>query len=205
MSNKMASLGKACFLTKQETHNQDLVDGRACYKCSPPVELSKPQEVLAHMGAHILYDARIIVNLEPCGLCLRTGVCTFHLRKGRGADGGVQVDYKKSTCPGMVEFNYKVAAQPTKSSPCSNVPLHCPGCPSTAPAIWRYNLKEHLKNKHPHLRVNDYKDMWKLSKTELEDLKRKWVERNKVKKRRKRTQRSNLVISEAHTSVAVMQ
>ena len=49
-------------------------------------------------------------------------------------------------------MQYRAAAQFSKSSPCTNVPIHCPICPtsvSEAPqTIWKYNALFHLTSEH---------------------------------------------------------
>ena len=49
-------------------------------------------------------------------------------------------------------MQYRAAAQFYKSSPCTNVPIHCPICPtsvSKAPqTIWKYNALFHLTSEH---------------------------------------------------------
>jgi hypothetical protein len=49
--------------------------------------------------------------------------CKFYLKKGKGSDANLQVNYDKSTCANMQTFSYAVAAISTNSSPCSNVPI----------------------------------------------------------------------------------
>ena len=47
---------------------------------------------------------------------------------------------------------YSKAAMYSKSTPCSNVPLHCPLCPSglrgQPQTFWKYNLVHHLSLNH---------------------------------------------------------
>jgi hypothetical protein len=49
-------------------------------------------------------------------------------------------------------MQYKAAAKLSRSSPCTNVPIHCPICPtsvSKAPqTIWKYNALLHLISEH---------------------------------------------------------
>src|SRR5882762_3923851 len=50
------------------------------------------------------------------------------------------------------QMQYKAAAKFSKSSPCTNVPIHCLICPtsvSIAPqTIWKYNALLHLISEH---------------------------------------------------------
>jgi hypothetical protein len=68
-------LGEACFVCEvaSETENTQ-IDGHAdCSRCGPAAKIDweNTQRVLEHMGAHILYDAKLNCTEERCGLCLR--------------------------------------------------------------------------------------------------------------------------------------
>lgn len=126
-----------------------MIDGSfVCPRCTPEITLdeSQPQRVLTHIGAHVLHDNTLDLSTEPCGLCLRpSNICKFYLSKGKGSNGNTKVDKTRTQgCPNMVSFAYNVAAESTKTSPCSNVPITCPLCPSASPAIWRYNARGHF-------------------------------------------------------------
>ena len=62
-------------------------------------------------------------------------------------------------------MNYKSALQPTKSMPCTNVPIHCPFCPPTLSGelrtIQKYNVISHLICDHPEP-VTDTSNTYKL-------------------------------------------
>jgi hypothetical protein len=49
-------------------------------------------------------------------------------------------------------MQYKTAAKFSGSSPCTNVPIHCPICPisisETPQTIWKYNALFHLISEH---------------------------------------------------------
>src|ERR1700729_2302729 len=49
-------------------------------------------------------------------------------------------------------MQYKKAAEFSKAFPCTNVPIHCPLCPTAVsgdpPTIWKYNTLYHLINEH---------------------------------------------------------
>jgi len=107
-----------------------------CPRCSPTVvlDLSQGQRVLEHIGSHILYDPTVIQSTEPlCGLCLRPSqMCQFYLAKGKGANGNLRINQKTSKgCLVKMNYSYGIAAESTASSPCSNVPIHCPICSTT--------------------------------------------------------------------------
>ncbi|KAG6831249.1 hypothetical protein H0H93_013813, partial [Arthromyces matolae] len=143
---------------------------------------------------------------DPCGLCLRPSrICRIFLSKGKGAKGGLRVDLKRSECPNLVNFKYKIAERSTLSSPCSNVPIQCPICLPSAPAVWRYNFKHHLDTEHPNASHNLYASIWDISDDERKEMKRIWADRRKVVvKRVKKKAVEELVVSEAHRSRIVM-
>lgn len=49
-------------------------------------------------------------------------------------------------------MKYNMAAQTTSSTPCTNVPIHCPLCTDTVTGtprtIWKYNTVFHLASEH---------------------------------------------------------
>jgi hypothetical protein len=128
------------------------IDGHAdCSRCGPTVKIDweNTQRVLEHMGAHILYDPELNCTEERCGLCLRpASMCPIYVTKGRGVHGRHTVDFSKSHCPNLVRFNYKNAAESTEKSPCSNVPTLCKLCTPGSPAVWKYSLEAHFRNRH---------------------------------------------------------
>ena len=119
-------------------------------------------KVLEHIGAHLLFDTSLNASLEQelCGLCFHPSpLCIFYLRKGKGAGASQQVDIKKSRCPNLIKgFSYQSAAMESTSSPCTNVSLICPLCPSTSGAIWKYNCItcQHISEIVTHLHCRDH-------------------------------------------------
>ncbi|KAF8152359.1 hypothetical protein B0H34DRAFT_724881 [Crassisporium funariophilum] len=108
------------------------------------LDLSQGQRVLEHIGAHVLHDPSLDRSMPLCGLCLRPSpMCQFFLKKGKGAHAS------------------GVASESTASSPCSNVPIHCPLCPKSDPAIWRYFFRIHFQQKHPNAPLAQYENIWK--------------------------------------------
>ncbi|KAJ6576765.1 hypothetical protein B0H10DRAFT_1963342 [Mycena sp. CBHHK59/15] len=80
------SAGYACFVCEGDSEIEGLQesDSHLCLKCTPPVALdvTRPQTVLTHMGAHILHDSTIARDDQPCGLCCRVfPMCHFVLKK----------------------------------------------------------------------------------------------------------------------------
>jgi hypothetical protein len=49
-------------------------------------------------------------------------------------------------------MQYKKAAEFNKTHSCTNVPIHCPLCPTAVsgdpPTIWKYNVLYHLISEH---------------------------------------------------------
>ena len=71
-------------------------------------------------------------------------------------------------------LRYKAATTVSKGSACTNVPIICPACPSTPPAVsWRYYAHNHFLLKHP-ARVTSLADIWLLSDTEYEAMAMVW-------------------------------
>jgi hypothetical protein len=161
------------------------------------------------MAAHILFDTNVKRTDEPCGLCLRPSpLCTFYLKRGKGAGASEQVDFTRSKCANKVHFSYSVASLSTQSSPSSNVPLCCPICPTSEPCIWRYNFQHHMRAKHPTISLTRYESLWQISSTETYLIKETWANRHKQKKTRiskKSKLTASLVVSEAHSSRLALQ
>ena len=139
------STGSACFVCETDQYLGDIgrLNTSDCPRCSPTIalDLTQGQRVLDHIGAHILFDAAVIGSQSPlCGLCLLpSSLCQTFLTKGKGGNRNPQVDQKLSRgCLMKVKYSYGTAAKSSPSSPCSNVPIHCPICPISDPAIWRY-------------------------------------------------------------------
>ena len=87
------------------------------------------------------------IRVCPCGFCGQDG-CVTQLKERK--KGGLSII---SNCPyHYVGMNYKSAAKFSKSSPCTNIPIHCPLCPTSIsgdpPTIWKYNPLYHLASEH---------------------------------------------------------
>jgi hypothetical protein len=61
-----------------------------------------------------------------------------------------------SSCPHFYDVHsYKKASQSSGAKPCTNVPIVCPECKPDPDgerkreAIWRYNLEDHFRTRHP--------------------------------------------------------
>src|ERR1700690_570111 len=158
--------GKSCFVCESD-ENIDGPDGEisgTCPNCVPTVILDSTtgQCILQHIGAHLLYDSKVDRASSPCGLCLRPSpMCQFFLKKGKGAKGSIKLNTAMSKgCPNLIKFSYSIAEKSTKSSPCSNVPIPCPLCSKSDPAVWLYNMGHHMKHLHLLAQVSKYKHIW---------------------------------------------
>ncbi|KAH9833218.1 uncharacterized protein C8Q71DRAFT_712933, partial [Rhodofomes roseus] len=103
-----------------------------CFVCGQP-------ETIARMRNHI--------GTEPCGWCGRDGKCVTQLVKtGNSRTIHSSCEYHHT------KMKYGPASKSSKNSPCSNVPIHCPLCPSTSAGqpqtIWKYNTLIHLLTAH---------------------------------------------------------
>ncbi|KAH9922493.1 uncharacterized protein B0H18DRAFT_879325 [Fomitopsis serialis] len=108
-----------------------------------------------HVGHHILYAMRGIdedacnidnLGIEPCGFCGRDG-CVVQLTKKNNSASIT------SSCPyHYTSMSYNSAKSVSKATPCTNVPIHCPLCPTGRTGqprtIWKYNVLFHLAKEH---------------------------------------------------------
>ncbi|TFK58748.1 hypothetical protein BDN72DRAFT_950059 [Pluteus cervinus] len=181
--------GKACFLCERENERGILLS-KQCPSCTPPVPLENGPQLLAHMAAHHLYDPRVSRSSQPCGFCLRPGV-----------------DHVRSSCPMLSKFSYAAAAKSSATSPSSNVPVKCPECPESAPAVWKYNMFEHIKERHSYLDISNpaISTQWEICGSEKLLLKDVWNKRHSHGQRKKKEDRAPLVISEAHSTSLTLQ
>ena len=209
----------ACFVCEDEDTNRspDSLSDYQCPVCTMPIVPFDPKKAptaLAHIGAHILHDAKVRRSQQPCGLCLRPSpLCRWYLKRSASGIDGITVDYSKSECANKIHFHYHPASISTKASPCSNVPLRCPVCfqlDRNAPAVWRYNLKAHLEDRHPTTSLDRYKNLWNIGPSESHDLKQIYNNRGIVPaerngKNKKKLARTQLKISEAQSMHLALQ
>ncbi|KAJ6449136.1 hypothetical protein C8R45DRAFT_849912, partial [Mycena sanguinolenta] len=197
--------GRACFVCERDDENPALfpTDPHVCGHCNPsvPLDTAQPQKVIAHVGSHILHDPALDHSTEPCGLCGRPApMCTIILKKSSSAAGALTIDMRASRgCPNLIKrFSIGAAAKSIPTSPCSNVPMKCPACSKRDPAVWRYNMKEHLARRHPDVLLQKHTHLWELSSSEQAGMKLLWKKRKDKKTVRK--PKHTLTISEAHSS-----
>ncbi|KAF9001173.1 hypothetical protein BDQ17DRAFT_1426738 [Cyathus striatus] len=153
--------GYACFVCETDCDIGDIghLDTSECMRCSPPttLDLTQGQRILEHMGAHILFDPDVVKS------------------KGKGANGKVRINQQSSNgCMMKTRFSYNVAADSTASSPCSNVPISCPICPSSEPAVWKYFMKRHFEDRHGSQRIKDHSHLWHITPFENDEMRRIW-------------------------------
>ena len=185
-------------------NTQDL-NTHECPGCPQTVHLdrSNGQCVLAHIGSHVLHDESVDRSLEPCGLCLRPAtLCTIYLTRRSARNPRWTLKYGGTVpCPNATSFSYAAARVSSESSPCSNVPILCPYCPDGSPAVWHYNVKPHLKNRHRGVNPEKHKELWVLTQDEEAAMADIWRRRHQQPKRRdKGKNQVPLRLSEAHSS-----
>ncbi|KAJ7060038.1 hypothetical protein C8F01DRAFT_1026009, partial [Mycena amicta] len=167
------------------------------------LDVQHPQLVLNHIAAHYHHDDAVDKSQSPCGLCGRAWpLCVFKLKKT--SSNALTIDLNASSgCPNLVKaLNLGAAAKSLPNSPSSNVLLHCPLCSAKDPAVWKYNLSQHLRVEHSPDSVARYKDLWSVTDDEKERLDVIYSKisdgKNAVKKVKK--PKRTLLISEAHSS-----
>ncbi|KAJ7845977.1 hypothetical protein B0H14DRAFT_2357848 [Mycena olivaceomarginata] len=125
-----------------------------CHICGVTKKLNVMRH---HVGRHIMLSGRDVseegliepVGLEPCGFCGLDGCFTQLINADRKKPTSI-----KSSCPyHYSRMNYKAAKTSTKSSPSTNIPIHCSLCPinkvSRQPqTIWKYNAMYHIITEH---------------------------------------------------------
>ncbi|KAK7434628.1 hypothetical protein VKT23_020094 [Stygiomarasmius scandens] len=113
----------------------------------------------AHIGTHILRSQRGVIEPDlkenvgtsmPCGYCARSD------RPGCAVTLSIKAKVEKieSKCPFIVPISYKTAIKGSATTRCRNVPVICSLCPpqpnaKSLPAIWLYNMPQHLAESHP--------------------------------------------------------
>ena len=122
-----------------------------------------------HVGRHILHD--MYGQADPKSqevrhVCIYTQLTLMPRQLGLGPcgfRGGEECTIKLdpsgherfkivSSCRyAYSSFNYECAKLPTKSSPCTNIPIICPFCdsPNATRSIWKYNTIAHIAVHHP--------------------------------------------------------
>ncbi|KAJ7120361.1 hypothetical protein C8R44DRAFT_877797 [Mycena epipterygia] len=121
-------------------------DGRRpCRICQKNISGSDRQN---HVGRHIFLSQRGVVEENnaaevakdyPCGFCgqaMADGACDISIASGKAI----------SSCSEWYQFQIKAALKRSDAKPSTNTPLKCPLCPQVH---WKYNMAQHLQDKHP--------------------------------------------------------
>lgn len=178
-----------------------------CDLCQLDLGLSEGNNRLTHSGLHILFDTRAPnASDSPCAFCLDTNPsrCKLYLRRSYGR---MQFDYSNSTCPLKVEFKLGNAERSSAKNPSTNTPVNCP-LDSCREVVWRYNLKAHLRVTHgltSRMALHPHKELWEVSKREIQVMRRLWKAVKDKKGRRKLRKVSHLRISESFSSRAYLR
>lgn len=201
------STDKYCFAAQNEDDSIVGVDKLKCRICvSSKVKIDTVSDLLNHNSAHILYDPKLSKEKQYCGLCLdNSGHCRFHLQKSNDDAKNQQLDLDGSVCPKLQKFSYAAASKSKTNSPSSNAPIHCPFCDKKAPAVWRYNLRQHLSQTHPSVDPHDVKNLWQLSKEEKTGLHKVWERLKSSRNTRGSKAEPTLKLSNAHSSLLALR
>ncbi|KAF7792170.1 hypothetical protein EIP86_003200 [Pleurotus ostreatoroseus] len=153
------------------------------------------------LGAHILHDTKMRDADNPCGFCLRTGgSCVIYLEKKSA--GSLRIDKKLSQCPNLRTLSLKVAAEYTPKSPCTNLPLACPLCPKSATAVWKYNLRAHIRSKHPsaNCELPEYRQLYNIGADERTLLKAVLLKPTRKPRKKSKRHAGILKVSDLHST-----
>ena len=101
----------------------------------------------------------------------------------------------------------KVSSNLKTTTPCSNVPLLYPSFPKGMPAVWRYNIRHHIRSKHEGAALTKFEHLWALGRLETIEMARFWKERHDGVVRRpvKASKKVPIIISEAHTTTLALR
>jgi hypothetical protein len=147
------------------------------------------------MGSHILHDPHIDDTMNPCGFCLDTNsLCKIYLKRN-GA-----IDVEKSYCPYVRNIRINQAKAFSITQPCTNHPLSCELCPENSVAIWKYNFAAHLRTTHGTAEPQNYTDVWGLHPNEKTLMLGVFDNRKRQRKSAQSSKKSQLLISDAHSS-----
>lgn len=204
-------LARAAFVCEAELDERPVTgpssaQSDCCPVCRPdvPWDITKTHKILEHVAAHLLFDSALDTTKELCGLCMRPSPsCAFYLRKGKGVGSAPQIDDRTSRCPNFTgKLSYMAAATERTNSPCTNVPIICPLCPSTSTAVWKYNMKTHFAQIHPSTNGGNFAKAYTISESEKAALKILWEKRYTIlhRRRRRNVASTPLSISEVHSS-----
>ncbi|KAF8155915.1 hypothetical protein B0H34DRAFT_676015 [Crassisporium funariophilum] len=128
--------GDACFVCEKDTADGQLHCVKGLQTCSFCLNYKMgtlgAQDLLKHMGLHILYDQNMLGADNHCGLCLNTGLlCEIVLMR---CGNTISMDITKLHCPNLRTSHFKKAKKNycsttvhTPSSGMSNIRLNLTG------------------------------------------------------------------------------
>jgi hypothetical protein len=199
-------LGALCFICEDNVSARGIVQTQhRCSLCpSLSITVKPPGKLIEHIATHILHDPVVKARYCPCGFCGGSGdSCVVYIAKGKGSKGAYYVDVAKSRCKNgnVVKLSIGSGEKSTKNSPCTNIPMACPLCPSIAPAIWKYNLLGHVLEVHPTADANSdtYKSLYAVGPFEVSALKVLYLKKPRYTARKFRNL-GNLNISDSHST-----
>ncbi|KAF9021980.1 hypothetical protein BDZ89DRAFT_1163453 [Hymenopellis radicata] len=136
----------------------------SCKICGDVLTLSKMRQ---HVGRHILFHSHGLpdpklrnkadiphIGPSPCGWCGRGDAdCMVQMIQDTGGKKGPKI---YSNCEYHHDgMRYAHAAAFSETSPCTNVPMHCPICDVSVSGerrtFWKYNALHHALSEHSHL------------------------------------------------------
>ena len=207
----MTCLAHAAFVCKAETDKHPITgplgaQSNHCPICQPaiPWDITKSHKILEHITMHILFNNLLDNTKEYCRLCMcPSPLCSFYLQKGKGAGSVQQINKCVSRCLNfMGRLFYLAAATECPNSPCTNILVTCPLCPSTSAAVWKYNMKIHLVQTHPSTKGSDFPKAYANSNSKKAALKIQWEKRHLAHQCQKPNATSRpLPVSEVHSSL----
>jgi len=116
-------------------------------------ESPTPVNTVSSLALHILFCSFVHIKVGdfPCGTCGKStslGTCAVTVTNIRGSSKVT------SNCPEFTGISYASALKGSSTTPCTNVPIACELCiqPTNSkivPAVWRYNLLDHVRLTHP--------------------------------------------------------
>jgi hypothetical protein len=213
----MLDSSKLWFLCEDETVQcRDQWDStHPCVRCPKffMASLTAPK-LIQHMAYHILNELDLQSAPTVCGFCLSVDPhnnCIHHSKPGRTQTeaekkGIWAVDARGSKCKKYVKFNIGPASIPSKSSPCTNIPMRCPFCTGdAAPAVWRYSMLNHIKQTHADFHVDaTMTEHYTISPEEIKSVNEKESSEHRVGAQ-EREQFTAPKVSESHTSRMAFQ
>jgi len=194
--------GQACFVCEKETTHGDLRHGDgspSCPRC-PNIKTKSlsGQDLLKHIGAHILCDEALKGAKSPCGFCLNTGtLCEIYLVVR--SDAPTSINMAKSRCQNLRRIKLKLAENFTTTQPCTNHPLICSLCSKDSPAVWKYNLKDHIVERHPFANPDLYEPIWRISSDERTLMRGVYLAHTRMRPSTK-SKDPTLAVSDMHSS-----